>query len=76
MNTRRAPVRRVDDEVVNEGVPPRGDQVPHGDKVPIVTKRMRFRRFPRTCLMKRLEWFFLPYPEPRRFKKICMWGLG
>uniref|UniRef100_M1DP86 Gag-pol protein n=1 Tax=Solanum tuberosum TaxID=4113 RepID=M1DP86_SOLTU len=34
MNTRRTPSRRVEEEVVNEGVPPQGDQGLQGDQVP------------------------------------------
>lgn len=37
MNT-RTPTKIVDDEVVNERVPPLGDQVPQGDQVQIVNK--------------------------------------
>uniref|UniRef100_M1DM10 Uncharacterized protein n=1 Tax=Solanum tuberosum TaxID=4113 RepID=M1DM10_SOLTU len=33
MNTRRMPARRVEVEVVNEGVPPQGDQGLQGDQV-------------------------------------------
>ena len=39
MNTRRTPIRRVEEKVVNDVVPPRGDQVPQGDQVPIVNQK-------------------------------------
>uniref|UniRef100_M1DYA7 Uncharacterized protein n=1 Tax=Solanum tuberosum TaxID=4113 RepID=M1DYA7_SOLTU len=45
MNTRRTPARRVEDEMVNEGVPPQGpqgDQVPRGYEVLVDPSTMLF----------------------------------
>ncbi|WMV29660.1 hypothetical protein MTR67_023045 [Solanum verrucosum] len=38
MNTRRMHARRVEEEVVNEGVPPQGNQGRQGDQVPLGNK--------------------------------------
>ena len=63
MNTRRTPTRRVEENDVNEEIPPQVEQNPQGDQVPIVVELMMFWWFPRKQLMGRLERLYLLYPE-------------
>ena len=67
MHTRMTPARRVDEEVVNEEVPPRGEKVPQGNQVPQVKQVPIDNQGnevpvvpPWILLMRKLEEFFLP----------------
>ncbi|TMW91468.1 hypothetical protein EJD97_014305 [Solanum chilense] len=61
MNTRRIPTSRLGGEVVNEGVPPQGEQIPQcgqvsqGEQVPIANQGNELLVVPCTCIIRRDE---------------------